>query len=710
MRSDSPLPTPGRRWAAVAAALGLVAVPLLVAAPAQADPLPPAASTLVINEVESNGDDTDWVEVYNTGAESIDLTGYRFLDSDDTHAAFVLPAGSLVAAGGFLVIDQTSATNPVGFDFGLGGGDVARIFASDGTTLVASYAWETHAAVSYGRCPDGVGDMQQTTASTKGAANDCSSPVRINEIESRGDATDWVELVNTGTTDVDLGGFTVKDDDDTHTFVVPAGTTVAAGGFYVADVDAAEDGFGLGGADSVRLFAPNGSTLLDSYSWTEHASTTYGRCPDGTGEFTTTAVPSKNAINVCTGLITPEAWPGGAEVRTLDDADTFPSGDLSGLYWEASGTAAPGTLWAVQNGDGLLYRIVSDVDGGWAPDASAGWAAGKVLHYADGTGAVDAEGVTMTDAGAAAGVYVSSERDNDDSGVSRPSVLRYDASGSATSLNASQEWNLAADFPGLGANAGLEAITWISDASLVAGGFIDATTGAPYAPASYPGHGDGLFFVGVEGTASVYAYALQDSGAFTRVATIATPFAIVAEVQFDADAASGAGALWVACDDACDGQTAVYELTDGVFVATHVYERPAGMGAGIANEGFAIADDAVCAPAGTKPTFYADDNDTDGFSLRQGTFPCTYVEAPVDPTDPTDPTDPVGPSLPVTGPGSPAGPVSGPTDATGVSGNGSTKALAATGGSQPIVPLVLAGSMLIAGGALVALRRRISRT
>ena len=61
----------------------------------------------------------------------------------------------------------------------------------------------------------------------------------------------------------------------------------------------------------------------------------------------------------------------------------------------------------------------------------------------------------------------------------------------------------------MGANLGLEAITWVPDTYLVASGFIDESTGAAYDPSRYPGHGTGLFFVGVEANGIIYAYALD---------------------------------------------------------------------------------------------------------------------------------------------------------------------------------------------------------
>ncbi|MGN8049461.1 lamin tail domain-containing protein [Curtobacterium sp. 22159] len=651
-----------RLSASVSAGL-VVAAAVLSAAPASAavgddDPSvgPAAANGLVVNEVESNGDDTDWVELANTSTAAIDLSGYSFLDDDSSHTAYVLPAGSTIAPGGYFVIDQQSATAP-GFDFGLGGADTARVYDGSGA-LVLRYSWTAHAAVTYGRCPDGTGPLVDTTASTKGAANDCSSPVRINEVESDGGTPgDWVELTNVGTTTVDLGGYVFKDSEDAHAYTIPAGRTVAPGGFTV--LDEADFGFGLGKADSARVFDPRGQ-LVDSYSWTAHAATTYGRNPDGTGAFQETAEPTKGAANRFAGVVTAEAWPGGADETVLDDEATF-TGDLSGIDWTTSSSSEDGQLWAVQNGDGLLYHLVPDGRGGWAPSN----AAGTELHYADGSGTPDAEGVTVTadDPGA---VYVSTERNNDVSSTSRPAVLRFaTADGSEKTLDATDEWNLAPDFPGLGANAGLEGVTWIPDSWLTAHGFVDQHTGAAYVPSAYAGHGDGLFFVGVEGTASGYAYALMDDGSFQRVATIATPFAVVADVQFDPTL----DALWVVCDDACSGRTALFDVTDGAFTATTVYEAPAKADRTLANEGFAISG--VCV-AGERATFYADDNDTDGFSLRTGTYPCAGdggTPAPGDGGTPA-PGDggapaPGGGSAPAPGEGSAPVPGDGGTPAPG---------------------------------------------
>src|SRR5690606_13914095 len=92
-------------------------------------------------------------------------------------------------------------------------------------------------------------------------------------------------------------------------------------------------------------------------------------------------------------------------------------------------------------------------------------------------------------------------------------------------------------------------------------------------------------------------------------------FSMVAELEFD----PATGALWVGCDEVCGGDTAVFELDDaGMFAATIVYERPAGM-PNIANEGFAFSASCI---EGARTVVWTDDSATGGNALRSGTLDC----------------------------------------------------------------------------------------
>lgn len=605
-------------------------------------PAPEGYEGIVINELESSGGSpADWVEFYNTGETTVDLSLWIIHDSEDDHTV-VIPAGTTIEPNGFAVI-----VVDVPGGFGLGNNDRVRLYLPDDTTLVDERIWgPDHSPTTFGLCPDGTGDLVETFASTKGAPNDCS-PVRINEVESSGGTPgDWVELVNAGDAPVDVSGYVVKDDDDTHVATIPADTTIAAGAYLVVDVEAEFD-FGLGGADTARLFDAS-SALIDSYAWTSHAATTYARCPDATGSFEVAAAPTRGAVNDCAGIVPATPWPGGADVTTVDVASAFGE-DMSGLVYEGTGSATRGVLWAVNNGTGTLFKLVWNGTT-WVP-ASGDWAAGKTLAYPGGSGSVDAEGVGLAGAGSVDGVYVASERDNTASGVSRPSVLRYDVSGAGSTLTATHEWNLASILPGgIGNNSGLEGIAWVPDAFLVEQGLVDESTTELYDPADYADHGSGLFFVGVEATGGIYAVALFAGGGAHLVATIDPGLTVVAEVAFDAST----GLLWGVCDDACAGKTVTLEIAqDGPFVGsfqvTAAYDNPAGMLDTIANEGFAIAPQELCVDD-AKPVFYADDSGTAGYALREGTLDCVSTEGPGEPVPPTEDDLTPGTQNGVTGP------------------------------------------------------------
>ena len=148
-----------------------------------------------------------------------------------------------------------------------------------------------------------------TTAGSGGTASAGSAGttsgggvIKINEVESNaGTPDDWVELYNAGSAPIDVSGYVFKDNDDTHSYTLPSGTVVAPGAYYVMDTGAAGFNFGLGAADSARLYLPGATTIVDSYTWTAHAVTTYGRCPNGTGVFATTVSSTKGSANDCGG-------------------------------------------------------------------------------------------------------------------------------------------------------------------------------------------------------------------------------------------------------------------------------------------------------------------------------------------------------------------------------------------------------------------------
>ena len=276
----------------------------------------------------------------------------------------------------------------------------------------------------------------------------------------------------------------------------------------------------------------------------------------------------------------------------------------------------------MQNNPAVLYRL--DWDGGiFAPSSGDGWDTGKALVYPTGTGVPDSEGVTQAELGSPA-LYVATERDNTVSSVSRLSILRFDTSVPGATPRATHEWNLTADLPAVGSNLGLEAITWVPDSYLTTAGLYDKHAAHLYNPEEYSNHGSGLFFMGVEATGMIFAYALDHvGGGYQRIASIVSGQTGIMGLEFDRDI----GALWAYCDDTCGNRATVLDVEDntaspswGHFVVRRAFDRPASM-PNLNNEGIAIAPESECV-AGLKSFFWTDDAETDGHSIRRGELTC----------------------------------------------------------------------------------------
>jgi hypothetical protein len=331
------------------------------------------------------------------------------------------------------------------------------------------------------------------------------------------------------------------------------------------------------------------------------------------GLMTTVGIASGNYFN----------WSSSTTPVNADKSDYFGS-NVSGLFYQGASGGNAAVLWAVKNDRATLYKLVWDGKN-YVNSTQNGWNQGKTLHYSNGSGNPDSEGVTMAEANSGA-VYVAAERDGDHETTNRFSVLRYDTQTSTTSLNATHEWDLTAAFAGLNIqiNRGLEAISWVPDSYLTSRHFYDEHSRTSYNPANYPQHGTGLFFVGMEQTGMIYAFALNHQDAsYTLVATIASGEAAVMDLSFDRDNL----ALWAHCDNTCDNHdhllsidTVVGSSTYGKFIVRKAYNRPKGL-SNYNFEGIAIAPEAECSN-GKKKFIWANDSNDGGHVLWQGSLAC----------------------------------------------------------------------------------------
>jgi hypothetical protein len=126
-----------------------------------------------------DGEYKDWFEIYNPGTQPVDLSGYTLTDRLDQPDQFTVPHGTVVAAGGFLLVwadgkpELNEMSDSVHTSFSLSrDGEAIGIFAPDGSAVDLVLFGPQETDVSQGRWPDGYpAPFQFFRVPTPGAPN-----------------------------------------------------------------------------------------------------------------------------------------------------------------------------------------------------------------------------------------------------------------------------------------------------------------------------------------------------------------------------------------------------------------------------------------------------------------------------------------------------------------------------------------------------------
>ncbi|MFC1792997.1 lamin tail domain-containing protein, partial [Planctomycetota bacterium] len=146
---------------------------------------------LVINELlarndlgatDPQGEHDDWIEIYNSGEEAINIGGMYLTDNLSEPTKWRIPndnfSTTTISPGGYLLVwadnDTTDAGLHASFELDTDAGDEIGLFDTDGTTLLDSVAFSDQTPdVSYGRDPDATSNLV-TLHPTPGISNNGS--------------------------------------------------------------------------------------------------------------------------------------------------------------------------------------------------------------------------------------------------------------------------------------------------------------------------------------------------------------------------------------------------------------------------------------------------------------------------------------------------------------------------------------------------------
>ena len=297
--------------------------------------------TVVVNEVLAHTDapNVDFVELFNPTNSSINVGGWYLSDSATQLQKYQIPANTIIAAGGYLLVDENNfnptPTNPGANDFALSSsGEEVWLtqFAGGETTFqdVVSLG-ATFNGESFGRIPNGSGRLTALASLTPNEANSSAriGPLLITEINYHPDdptsedlaieatltASDleFIEVYNPTSSPIDLANWQLRGESD---FDFSIGSIAGQTAFLITRFDPTDPN----NADRTAAFRnhyglSDGVALLGGYSGS--LSNSWGRVE--------LQQPDPTSLN------DPEIAHVTADEFVYDDLSPWPDADGNGL-------------------------------------------------------------------------------------------------------------------------------------------------------------------------------------------------------------------------------------------------------------------------------------------------------------------------------------------------------------------------------------------
>ncbi|MGP8235670.1 MAG: lamin tail domain-containing protein [Limisphaerales bacterium] len=254
----------------------------------------------------------EFVELYNSTPWFFDLSGYQIVCAD---MQYTVPTNVIIPGGGYLVVAASPAsiqavygiTNVLGpYTGSLKHAETLELLDEQGRLLLTvpytdTFPWPVaadgtgHSIVlanpTYGEGDPRAWDISDIRGGSPGTMESYwPSPQRsvvIDEVLAHSEnsaVARYVKLYNHSASAVDLSGCILTDDTTVNQFIIPAGTSIPAGGFLSFE---ASLGFALNPAgDTIFLINSNQTRVLDALPFAGQADgVSYGRWPDGANDF-----------------------------------------------------------------------------------------------------------------------------------------------------------------------------------------------------------------------------------------------------------------------------------------------------------------------------------------------------------------------------------------------------------------------------------------
>ena len=235
--------------------LGLI----LTKSPNGTSEVPEYRMSVIISEVcssgqkslyDDDGDFSDYIELYNTTDEDIDLTGWYLSDNPAKLRKYVIPSCT-IKSGEYLIIFASGKNKSTGYihsNFKLSEGELLSLYSPGLVKADSVTVPHMPDNMSYGRDHEDITKWKYFTVPTPGLPNKTKGFESIEEAAGRKGGPlivseavsavtggeDWIEIANISGEDVDLTGWYLSDSfNKPQKWAFPDGTRISANGYLI---------------------------------------------------------------------------------------------------------------------------------------------------------------------------------------------------------------------------------------------------------------------------------------------------------------------------------------------------------------------------------------------------------------------------------------------------------------------------------------------
>ena len=160
-----------------------------------------AGADIIINEVMAsngtykNGNAYDWIELYNNGSETVNLSGWHLSDSKKDPEKFTFPSGTKLKKDSYLIVyctdeaDTKTSKTTLYADFNISAsGETLRLTNKDGEEVQTLKLPKQYGNISYGLANGGTeyGFFEKSTPGKKNSATVCQERVEDPSFDTYG--------------------------------------------------------------------------------------------------------------------------------------------------------------------------------------------------------------------------------------------------------------------------------------------------------------------------------------------------------------------------------------------------------------------------------------------------------------------------------------------------------------------------------------------